>query len=280
MRNLFCIAFLAAWMTACQTAPPVDGGSTTTTTLPQVTTTTLPPVAQEPASHEQPLAITNQGLKVGGGYLASKSATVWTFSTNIGFDHNAPQCGMPLPALSSSCVMGSACKANNGIFRCVGGQTLFKIFGWIFQDFGNYQKPLADVVVDKFWFAGCMGGNCQGLHETKTDEWGYFEMFSGDVLDTLRIVGKPGFHGFCRNGKPTSGGGSAIQFISASKGPSDKKQFDGAFKQYDDKDCKPINVLAKSSSQAMPEGVPYEKSAGLWCVMKAGKEVCKADKTK
>ncbi len=256
---------------------------TTTTTLPDAvttttlapTTTTLPPVVdQEPSSHEPALAISNQGLKLGGGYLVSRSATIWSFRTEIGFDHNAPVCTTN-PSLGSSCSMGQACKGNNGIFFCDGGKTQYKIFGWIYEDFGNTQKPLAEVVVDKFWFAGCLAGMCQGLHETKTDKWGYFEMFSSDTLDTLRIVGRPGYHGFCQNGKPIAGGGGNIQFIGNSQGPSDKKQFSAAFKQYADSDCKPINGLTAKSSQAMPDGVPYKKSAGLWCVMKAGKEVCK-----
>lgn len=275
--KLLLLAFAVSMATACVTTPPSDGGggSTTTTTLPP-TTTTLPPVSTEPASHEAPLAITTQGLKVGGGYLVSREARVWTFG-DVGFDHGAPAC-TTIPQLGSSCAQGSACKANNGVFRCQEGKSQYKIFGWIYDDMGNTQKPLADVVVDKFWFVGCMIGDCKATGETKTDQWGYFELFSSDVLDTLRIVGKPGYHGFCQNGKPTPGGGSNIQFIGVSQGPSEKKQFNGAFKQYADKDCKPINVLAKSSAPVMPEEVPYKKSAGVWCVKKDGKEICRSDK--
>lgn len=234
--KLFLSACVLMGLAACITQQP--GGTTppnpvTTTTLP------APPVDVEPASHEQALAITAEGLKVGGCYAVSEQASVWTFAKGVDFSPQPPACGSSKPLAGTECNPSSqsGCMADGGAYSCSRGKKLFKCFGWVYDDMGNTQKPLEGVQLDIFWFAGCIVGACDPMGgPVFTDKYGYFEVFTSTLIDTLRIKGKPGYYGVCNGSKPMDGGGTAISALG-NGAIGERKKYPagatgGAFKQY------------------------------------------------
>lgn len=168
----------------------------------------------EPASHEKPFKLSDEGLKMGGiKDMGDKHIVV---SASRQFSPKPP----PRPVCSSIPVLGSICQPNMPIcqnaedtveYSC-GVKKTYKIFGWIYEKKGlDHSKMAEGVKVDVFWFAGCLAGICEpSAGPVYSDKWGYFELTTGWLLDTLRIDGMPKYYMFCQKGKPIAGGGQYI----------------------------------------------------------------------
>ena len=229
---IFSALLLVVGATACKQ----DAATPPNTTPPSTTPPAQPPVVdQEPASHEKPAKVTDENLKVGKCYKVSQDKNIWQFVSKD--DMFSPK---PTDLCDSSYVQshecsdpGFGCKLPSGDFlSCKGGQTQFKCYGWVYEKTGRDYQPLEGVSLDIFWFAGCMAGSCKPMvPAVLTDKYGYFEIFTTTLLDTLRINGKEGYYGVCNQNKPMSGGGTYVTADpNAATGALDKP-FRDAFKQ-------------------------------------------------
>lgn len=167
----------------------------------------------EPSSHEQPMRINDKDLKVGG------IKTVGSMSTLASHDPSNFSPAEPLaPACQNTMIMGAEC--SRGMPSCSQGgknwtcetKTTYKVFGWVYEEIGRDYKPAEGVKADIFWFAGCIVGACDSMSgPVRTDKWGYFELLTTTLLDTVRLDGLDvGLYAFCHKGKPIAGGGSAL----------------------------------------------------------------------
>ena len=171
----------------------------------------------EPATHEKPMKLSDEGLKMGGVKLVG---TQWV-TRGMSRSFSPPPPARPLcatqPVLGQICKQGTpVCMLGDVDYSCEQKRTL-KVWGWIYEKNGlDYSKMAEGVSVDIWWFAGCLAGMCSPFAgPVKTDKWGYFELTTETLLDTLRIEGLPKYHMFCKNGQPISGGG---QYITSFEG--------------------------------------------------------------
>lgn len=168
----------------------------------------------EPNTHEQPMKISDEGLKMGG--VRELGDTYVVSGTSRMFSPPPP----PRPICSSQPILGSACARGTPVcmlgeidYSCEVKKT-YKVFGWIYEKHGlDYSKMASNVTVDIFPFAFCMGdsracGSVAG--PVKTDKWGYFEFTSATLFDTLRLDGMQKYYMFCNKGKPIAGGGQYL----------------------------------------------------------------------
>lgn len=179
----------------------------------------------EPAGHEQPMKISDEGLKMGG--IKSLGVKYVIQPTSRQFSPKPP----PRPICQTIPVIGSECQKGMPVCQTADDQTeyscepkeTYKIFGWIYEKNGlDYSKMAEGVKVDVFWFAGCWVGFCDSMAgPVYTDKWGYFEFTTGTLMDTLRLDGLPKYYMFCDKGKPIAGGGQYIStdFVGKAIGP-------------------------------------------------------------
>lgn len=202
MKKLFLVLFAitALSMSACkddQTTPP--------TGEPPVT---QPPTGDsEPDAHEKPFYVSEDGKKWG----SAKQIDEKSFWTKSGFGHDKmPLCttqkvGDQCTKSSASCMIDK-----NNYLDCRTSKT-YKVWGWVYEKQGKDFKPLEGVSLDIFDFAFCMVGGCDILAgPVLTDKWGYFEIITPTLKDTLRINGKAGYYGLCHGKKPINGGGTYL----------------------------------------------------------------------
>lgn len=186
---------------------------------------------QEPISHEQPLKYSDEGLKMGGvrteGVVSKYVSTDYDnmFSPKPKLE-NIVNCSNDV-VVGGTCVNNySVCKKQREVFSC-NTSTNYKVWGWIYEKNGlDYSKMAENVKVDIYSFALCVGdsrgcGSFAG--PVLTDKFGYFELNTSTLFDTLRIDGLPKYYMFCNKGKPIAGGG---QYLA---GSADKAI--GPFKQ-------------------------------------------------
>ena len=217
-------------MTACPGKPPVDPGPTTTTTVP----TPTPVVDDEPATHEKPAAMSVDGLKRGKCYnLHGDQNLQWSENgTSFG---DAPTCDSSFGANQACSESGKVCKTSKGTYLTCQSKdpALFKCYGWVYENdpATHVDKPMAGVNLDIFWFAGCIAGSCKPMAgPVTTDQWGYFEIQSTALMDTLRINSPSGYYGVCNGQKPMAGGGTYIT-ADPSPGVGHLNQPIGPFRQ-------------------------------------------------
>lgn len=181
---------------------------------------------QEPATHEKPVKISDEGLKMGGikelgdTYIVQGTSRMFSPPPPV-----RPTCATQ-PVLGASCVKGTpVCMLGQTDYSCEVKKT-WKIFGWIYEKNGlDYSKMAEGVKVDIFWFAGCIAGMCESMAgPVLTDKWGYFEFTTSWMLDTLRLDGLPKYAAFCKDGKPLAGGGQYINADMAGKAIGPFKQ--------------------------------------------------------
>lgn len=168
---------------------------------------------QEPATHEKPMKISDEGLKMGGVKLVGD---LYTWSAGEYSDlfppkpkwEEIPNCAGN-PIAGGQCSKNSSmCKSADKVFQCHNKKT-YKVWGWIYEKNGlDYSKMAEGVKVDMFWFAGCLAGMCDPFAgPVYTDKFGYFEFLTGSLMDTLRLDGMPKYYMFCQKGAPIAGGG-------------------------------------------------------------------------
>lgn len=170
----------------------------------------------EPSTHEKPMRINDKDLKVGGVKLMGSVSTYQSSEYSDMFSpkpklEDIAQCS-PSVVIGGACASGTPiCKNGTKIFTCE-TKTTYKVFGWVYEEIGRDYKAAEGVKADIFWFAGCISGMCNSLSgPVKTDKWGYFELLTTALLDTVRLDGlEVGLYAFCKDGKPIAGGGSAI----------------------------------------------------------------------
>lgn len=179
----------------------------------------------EPSSHEQPMKISDEGLKMGG--IKSLGVKYAIQSTSRQFSPKPPARPIcqTIPVIGSECQRGMpVCQTADDTteYSCEPKET-YKIFGWIYEKNGlDYSKMAEGVKVDVFWFAGCWVGFCDSMAgPVYTDKWGYFEFTTQWLQDTLRLDGLPKYYMFCDKGKPIAGGGQYISadFVGKAIGP-------------------------------------------------------------
>lgn len=212
MKIIIAALTLAFVLTACPSKPKEQ-------TPPVITppTTTLPPVVvvppSEPASHQKPFFTDDEGLKRGGVRLIGERYKVMAVANNFSpKPPPAPTCEAK-PVVGADCENGfNACDIGTIRYQCESKKT-YVVFGWVSEKdltTGKY-TPKAGVKFDIFMFAGCLQGNCKpSAGPVMSDEFGYFEMETTWLQDTLRMYAPEGFYGnVCSNGKvtpPPSGG--------------------------------------------------------------------------
>lgn len=174
----------------------------------------------EPSTHEKPMRINDKDLKVGGVKLMGEMST-WSGTDWQNMVPPRPQldsvanCSASV-AQGASCVKGSSiCKIDQKVYSC-STKTTYKVFGWVYEEIGRDYKPAEGVKADIFWFSGCLVGACDPMAgPVRTDRWGYFELLTTALLDTVRLDGLDvGLYAFCRNGQPIAGGGSVISNLA------------------------------------------------------------------
>lgn len=174
---------------------------------------------------EFPVRIDAEGKKWGGLKIVSEKS-MWTLD-QLPMEEQRPTC-------PKGAVMGTICDDDNGL-RCLLAdkrkaicekRSIYKLWGWIYEKENAKLSPLGGVKLDIFWFAGCLAGTCSPMApavESKSN--GYFEIYTGNILDTLRIISKDGYFGICNGKTPIAGGGTYIQSMQ----PGDTT---GGFIQY------------------------------------------------
>lgn len=181
----------------------------------------------ESETHEKPMKISDKDLKIGGIKEVGKLST----RSGGNYDEMFP----PKPKLEEipNCPTGTtngtqcsegapACKIDRMVYSC-NTQTTWKVFGWVYEEIGRDYKPAEGVTADIFWFAGCFVGFCKPMAgPVKTDKYGYFEILTQGLMDSLRLNGLDvGLYAFCKDGKPIAGGGSYISHEMVGKPFSD-----------------------------------------------------------
>lgn len=168
----------------------------------------------EPASHEQPMQISDEGLKMGGIKELGDKWIVGKSSRQFSPKPPARPICQTEPLVGSECRRGMpVCQTADDMWEySCGVKKSYKVFGWIYEKNGlDYSKMAENVKVDILWFTQCMQGYCEpSAGPVYTDKWGYFEFITGSLLDTLRLDGLPKYYMFCNKGKPIAGGGQYI----------------------------------------------------------------------
>lgn len=202
----------------------------------------------EPSSHEKPMKLSDEGLKMGGVKLIG---TQWVISSQSRLFSPPPPVR---PACATEPLMGSICAQGTPIctfgdrdYSCEPKKS-YKVWGWIYDKRGLDHSNMAEgVSVDIYSFAFCLSdsrGCGPFAGPVKTDKWGYFELTTGTLFDTLRINGLPKYYAFCNRGAPIAGGG---QYLADTEGKAI-----GPFKQMLVKEdtCKEQGLM-KSADQSM-----------------------------
>lgn len=157
---------------------------------------------------EAPLHVNSEGQKIGSLKLVSDKS-IWVED----LWHGNPGACPSTAALGGTCDANlyQSCKLPDGKKLICQNKKLYKLFGWISERKDRKFIPLQGVKVDIFWFVGCAIGICGPMvPAVETNSNGYFEIYTPELLDTLRIVGKEGYFGLCNGTKPINGGGEAI----------------------------------------------------------------------
>ena len=210
---------LAALLVGCSTSP----SNPTNPTDP--ITPVDPVIPQPPSHHEKPMKISDEGLKMGGIKELGTKYIVNEVSRQFSPVPPARPVCAQIPVVGSECAQGApVCMNAQGTveYTCA-PKTTYKVFGWIYEKNGlDYSKMAKNVKVDIFWFAGCWVGFCNSVAgPVYTDEFGYFELTTGSLMDTVRIDGMPKYYAFCKDKKPIAGGGQYIssEFVGKAIGP-------------------------------------------------------------
>jgi len=211
MKKLLILLCACSLLTACPSPAPTPAPTPTpvpTTTLPP-TPTPAPTPLPEPADHHAPAAVSPDGQKMGKCVLVSQGVSLYVPSgSDFGKD---PAC--PASASAGQSCTQSCQKSDGSYLQCHAGMSQFECWGWVVdEDIATHEKvPLAGVGVDLFNFAGCIVGDCSPhAGPVVTDQWGYWDFKSGDLMDTIRLHAPAGYYGICNGRTPMEGGGTYI----------------------------------------------------------------------
>lgn len=172
---------LMAFMIGCTTEKPVQ--------VEQPTNTTQAPIQE---TGEKPVKVNEDGLNVGQLIEVGNKMT-WRLDDWHG---NRPDC-KETDVEGGVCDMSvQGCQKPNGKKMLCDQQKTYKIYGWIYHKEGLKYTPLADAEISRYWFAGSWVGFTDIHVLGKTNKFGYYEVYTSDLKDTLRVK-KEGYFSMC-----------------------------------------------------------------------------------